>query len=133
RVILLDSERGRARPGVVLARGIPQGDIEIVQMHDDTTDCRASGRGNLQGNWLGIACDAPTATKTESAREKELLLQHGWFVFPPYTSEVAAGRVAFVAAAGAIEVFLPSLSIAGEDVDHLRIGPATQGVGKFLM
>src|SRR5712691_3764377 len=34
-VVLLYFERGRARPGVVFAGAIAQGDAEVVKMHED--------------------------------------------------------------------------------------------------
>src|SRR6266567_7832119 len=51
-VVLLYFERGRARPGVVLAGAVAQGDAEVVQMREDTGHGRAACRGNLQHHGL---------------------------------------------------------------------------------
>src|ERR1700722_8804083 len=95
---------------MIIARRIAQSDIEVIQIFQRAGDGLAGGQPDrdLRTDRLSIARTRP--------RIQEARLQRNRIVFFPNARYVAGGRVASLAAAGAMEIFATFVAIACNDV-----------------
>ena len=131
-IVLFHFEIRRAFPGVVLASGITQGDIEIIHFFERAGDWRAAWGSDGHRGWLG-GRRATAPAEGGCFGEQEFGLQSWRIVLIGNAGQIAGGRMARIAFAGSIEISLAGFGVARDDVENLRVRAAAERVVHALV